>query len=207
MSEVQNSITADFNLKREDGSLIDSSEHSGALNYIEGLGMIIPGIEKALKGMDEGTKFDVSLDPEDMYGLKDDTKVMEVSAKDFHGSAEELEVGTIIEAHTQQGNQLMTVKSIEGDKIILDANHPLSGVKMQFSGTLSSVRPATEEEIKKLTSGGCGCGGHGEGEGCGSHGEGEGCGCGGHEEGEGCGCGSGSKEEGHSHEGCGCGNH
>ncbi|MDC7235142.1 MAG: peptidylprolyl isomerase [Spirochaetales bacterium] len=203
MSEVQNSITADFILKREDGSLIDSSEHSGALNYIEGLGMIIPGIEKALKGMAEGSTFDVTLDPEDMYGLKDENNVMEVSAQDFHGSASELSVGTIIEAHTPQGNKLMTVKSIEGDKIALDANHPLAGEKMQFSGTLNAVRPATEEEIKKLTSGGCGCGGHGDG--CGSHGEGEGCGCGGHEEGDSC-CGGGGHHD-HSHEGCGCGNH
>ncbi|QEN08398.1 peptidylprolyl isomerase [Oceanispirochaeta crateris] len=197
MSEVQNSITADFVLRRQDGSLVDSSEHSGALNYIEGLGMMVPGIEKALKGLEEGSEFDVVLDPVDMYGLKDESNVMEVSAKDFHGSATELEVGTIIEAHTPEGNKLMTVQTIEGDKIILDANHPLAGEHMKFSGTLNSVRPASEEEIAALTKKGCGCGGHGEG---------EGCGCGGHGEGEGEGCGCGGHGEGQS-EGCGCGNH
>jgi len=198
MSELQNSISADFVLRRQDGSLIDSSEHSGALNFVEGLGMMVPGIEKALKGLAEGSEFDVTLEPEDMYGLKDESNEMEVSAKDFHGTASELEVGTIIEAHTPEGNKLMTVKSIEGDKIILDANHPLAGEKMQFSGTVNSVRPASEDEIAALTKGGCGCGGHGEGESCG-------CGGKGHAEGEACGC--GGHGEGHSDGGCGCGNH
>ncbi len=119
MSNTQNSISAEFELKREDGSLIDSSEHSGVLNYIEGLGMIVPGIEKALQGREEGSDFDVVLAPEDMYGLRDEEKMMEVSAQDFHGSAEELSVGIIIEAHTPEGHKLMTVKSIEGDKILL----------------------------------------------------------------------------------------
>ncbi|MDA3956046.1 FKBP-type peptidyl-prolyl cis-trans isomerase [Oceanispirochaeta sp.] len=195
MSEVQNSITADFVLKRQDGTLIDSSEHSGAMNFIEGLNMMVPGIEKALKGLEEGTQFDITLDPADMYGLREESKVMEVSASDFHGAASELEVGTIIEAHTAEGKQLMTVKTIEGDKILLDANHPLAGESLQFSGTLQNVRPATEEELSALSKGGCGCGGHGEG--CGGHGEG-------HGDGEGCGC--DSKSEGQDG-GCGCGNH
>ncbi len=198
MSDVKNSISAEFTLKREDGSLIDSSEHSGALSYIEGLGMIVPGIEKALTGVTEGSEFDVVLDPADMYGLRDEESVMEVSAKDFHGAADELTVGIIIEAHTPEGNKLMTVKSIEGDKITLDANHPLAGEKMQFAGKLLSSRPASQEEIDRLTKGSGCCGGHG-------HGEGEGCGCGGEGHGDGNCC--GGEGHGHGEGGCGCGNH
>jgi len=194
MENTQNSVTAEFVLKREDGSLIDSSEHSGQLNYIEGLGMMVAGIEKALKGVKENEEFDVRLAPEDMYGLRDETKVMEVSADDFHGSADELEVGTIIEAHTQEGHKLMTVKSIEGKKIMLDSNHPLSGMTMLFSGKVLSSRPATQDEIDRLTKGGCGCGDHGDGESC----------CGGHE-GEDHECCGGEKSG--SEEGCGCGCH
>lgn len=192
MEDMRYSVSADFELKRQDGSLVDSSEHSGAINYIEGFGMMMPGIENALKGRKEGEEFNVTLAPEEMFGAKDETKTLEVSTKDFHGKADELEAGMIIEADSPEGLQLMTVVSIEGEKVLLDRNHPLAGMALQFSGKVINSRPATEEEIDKLTGkGGCGCDNHGS-EGCGCEGDGhgdEGCGCGGHDEKQGgCGC-------------------
>ena len=203
MEDIRNSISAEFVLKRQDGSLVDSSDHSGPINYIEGLGLMIPGIEKALKGRTEGEEFDLVLPPEDMYGLRDENKVLEVSSADYHGKAEDLEEGMIIEADTPEGLKLMTVKSLEGKKVILDTNHPLAGIPLQFSGKVVNSRPASQEEIDQLTHKGCGCGGHDEDhECCGGHGEEdhECCGGAGHEDGSEC-CG------GNSDGGCGCGNH
>ena len=110
MKDIQNSISAEFVLKRQDGSLVDSSEHSGPINYIEGLGMMVPGIEKALKGRSEGEEFDLSLNRKTCNGLRDEKNTMDVSAEDFHGKADELVEGMIIEAHTEAGPRLMTVK-------------------------------------------------------------------------------------------------
>ena len=181
MENIQNSVSAEFTLKREDGSLVDSSEHSGLINYIEGLNMMVPGIEKALKGRSEGEEFALTLDPADMYGLRDESLTLEVSVKDFHGKADELEEGMIIEADTGEGLKLMTVKSITGEKVVLDSNHPLAGMPLTFSAKVLNCRPATQEEIDKLTKGGCSCG---NGDDC--------CGGSGHDEGdEGCGCGCG----------------
>jgi FKBP-type peptidyl-prolyl cis-trans isomerase SlyD len=196
MDDIKNSVSAEFVLKRQDGTLVDSSEHSGCINYIEGLGMMVPGIEKALKGRREGEEFDLVLAPEDMYGLREESNTLEVSLQDFHGQAEELEEGAIIEAHTHEGPKLMTVKVIEGDKVVLDANHPLAGMPLMFSGKLMSYRPASQEEIDSLSKSGCGCGGN--------HGSGESCGCGGHghEEGGSC-CSTGAGEK----QGCACGQH
>ena len=196
MSDAKNNITADFVLSREDGSLVDSSERSGALNYIEGLGMMAPGIEKALSGLEEGSEFNVLLSPEDMYGQRDEEMRLEVSPADFNGQASQLEVGMIIEAQMGGGPRLMTVLSIDEEKVVLDANHPLAGVALRFTGTLSAVRPVTEEELAALTKGGCGCGGHGEEdhECCGGHGDDHEC------------CG-GSGHDGSGDSGCGCGNH
>ena len=194
MANIGNSITAEFVLKRPDGSLVDSSEHSGNINYIEGLGMMVPGIEKALKDRSDGEEFDLTLDPADMYGHRDEANIMEVSAADFHGKADELETGMIIEAHTEKGPQIMTVKSIEGDKVILDTNHPLAGMALQFSGKVINCRPATQEEVDRLTKSSCGCGcgdqdhdddheccgGEGGDDCCGGSDKSSDCGCSGH---------------------------
>ncbi|OQY31309.1 MAG: hypothetical protein B6241_14310 [Spirochaetaceae bacterium 4572_59] len=183
MEDIRYSISADFELKRQDGSLVDSSQHSGAINFIEGFGMMMPGIENALKGLKDEEEFNLSLVPEEMFGARDEEKLLEVSTKDFHGKADELEKGMIIEADGEDGLQLMTVVSIDGEKVILDRNHPLAGMTLQFSGKVINARPATEEEIDKLSSKGCGCGDHEDGqECCGEDGHGdegcdEGCSC------------------------------
>lgn len=201
MSDVKNNITADFVLSREDGSLVDSSERSGALNYIEGLGMMAAGIEKALNGLEEGSEFDVLLPPEDMYGQRDEDMRLEVSPSDFGAQASQIETGMIIEAQMGGGPRLMTVLSADGEKVVLDTNHPLAGVNLRFSGKVNAVRPATEEELAALTSSGCGCG-------CGGHdsgGDDHEC-CGGHSHGDDHEC-CGSHGGGHGEGGCGCGNH
>ena len=196
MSDVKNNITADFVLAREDGSLVDSSERSGALNYIEGLGMMVGGIEKALKGLEEGSEFDVVLPPEEMYGQRDEDMRLEVSPSEFNGQASQLEIGMIIEAQMGGGPRLTTVLSVDEEKVVLDTNHPLAGVPLRFSGKVNAVRPATEEELAALTKGGCGCGGH-------DHGDDHEC-CGGHDDGHEC---CGGQGDGHGDGGCGCGNH
>ncbi len=162
-----NSISIDFELKRKDGSLVDSSAHSGCLEYIEGLGMVPPGIERAISSLEEGEKFDVLLKAEDMYGMRDENNVMELPVESFHGEADELEAGIIIEADTPEGLRLMTVQSVNESTVILDANHPLAGEDLFFEGRVNRAAPATEEEIALLTqeSCSCGCGGHGE-DGC-----------------------------------------
>ncbi len=219
-----NLVRADFELKRKDGSLVDSSAHSGCLEYVEELGMVPPGIEKALSGLAENTEFDVILKAEDMYGLRDEENLVEVPAEGFHGGAGELEEGVLIEADTPEGLKVMTVKSVHSGKVILDANHPLAGEDLIFTGRIKKAAPATKKEIEALTKSCC-CGHehhdhdhqHGHGECCGGHGHhdheehcrgshgqgrghhhdhGEHC-CGGHGEGHG---------HNHGHGGC-CGQH
>ena len=68
------------------------------------------------------------------------------------------------------------VDKVEDDGVTVDANHPLAGLSLQFTGTVLENREATTAEIQSMLNhmGGCeGCGG-----GCGEGGCGEG-GCGG----------------------------
>jgi FKBP-type peptidyl-prolyl cis-trans isomerase SlyD len=67
---------------------------------------------------------------------------------------------------------IVTVRGIEGEELLLDANHPLAGVDLEFEVELLAVRAATAEEIEHGHAhgdGGC-CGGQGHGE-CGGSGE------------------------------------
>jgi FKBP-type peptidyl-prolyl cis-trans isomerase SlyD len=43
---------------------------------------------------------------------------------------------------------MLTVTRIEGDKITVDANHPLAGQTISFEVTVKGIRDATLEEIR-----------------------------------------------------------
>jgi FKBP-type peptidyl-prolyl cis-trans isomerase SlyD len=71
----------------------------------------------------------------------------------------ELNVGDTFRAGEDQFAPVVVVAGIEGDEVLLDANHPLAGVALTFDIELVAARPATAEELRHghaHGAGGCG---------------------------------------------------
>lgn len=169
-------VSIDYTLKDSTGNLIDSSDGGDPLTYLHGNGNIIPGLERNLEGKQAGDKLSCVIEAGDAYGERDDSLVFKVKKDDFDGA--EVEVGMQFEAHGEDGAQIVTVVSVEGDEVTIDANHPLAGEKLHFDVKVTEVREATAEELEHgHVHGGCECGCEDDCE--------EGCGC----SDEGCGCG------------------
>jgi FKBP-type peptidyl-prolyl cis-trans isomerase SlyD len=43
---------------------------------------------------------------------------------------------------------LYTVVEVTDDEVTVDGNHPLAGKTLRFSGVVTDVRPATQEELE-----------------------------------------------------------
>jgi FKBP-type peptidyl-prolyl cis-trans isomerase SlyD len=140
-------VTIDYTLKDEKGEVLDSSERSGELSYIHGVGQLIPGLEEALEGHDEGEQVETTLNPQQAYGEYDDQLQFNVP-KERMPEDSSLEVGQQFEAQTSQGQrQVVTLTSVGSQEVTLDANHPLAGQELTFDVTVKSVRDATQEEL------------------------------------------------------------
>jgi FKBP-type peptidyl-prolyl cis-trans isomerase SlyD len=179
-------VTIDYELKDDEGNILDSSKDNGPLPYIHGHANIIPGLEEALLGKQVGEALKVSIPANKAYGEYEDSLVQKVK-KEFFEPADHLREGVQFQAQTDMGTRIFTVVTIEGDDVTVDGNHPLAGMTLHFDVKITEVRAATEEEMK-----------HGH-----LHG-GAGC-CGGDHDGGHC-----SDEHGHSHDehgGGGCCNH
>lgn len=139
-------VSIDYTLTNDGGDTLDTSKDREPLTYIHGLGYIIPGLENALEGKKTGDSLKVSVKPEDAYGVYNNDLNFEME-KEKLGQIENLTVGMQVQMQTEQGPVVLAVKSIETDKVILDANHPLAGENLHFDITVKDVRDATEEEI------------------------------------------------------------
>ena len=141
-----NVVSFHYTLTNAEGETLDKSQGE-PLAYLQGAGNIIPGLEKALEGKAVGDKFTVTIPAAEGYGEYNPDLVQEVPAQMFQG-VENIEAGMQFQAQTDDGVQIVTVKAIEGENIIVDANFPLAGQDLTFEVEIVEVRDASAEEIE-----------------------------------------------------------
>ncbi len=130
-----------------DGEVIDSSVETGPIEFIQGTGHIIPGLEKELNGMEIDEAKEVDVAPEDGYGEINPDAMVEIPINEFPTEIP-VEPGTLLQVRDGQGNILdARIESVIGDRIRLDFNHPLAGKELHFSVKVVSLRNPSEEEI------------------------------------------------------------
>jgi FKBP-type peptidyl-prolyl cis-trans isomerase SlyD len=118
------------------------------VSYVHGSGAdLFPKIEQALEGRAIGDRVAVQLTPADAFGDRDPKLTF---TDDIENAPPELRrIGAEFEAQNAKGESIMlTVTRIEGDKITVDANHPLAGQNISFEVTVRDIRDATPEEIR-----------------------------------------------------------
>ena len=139
-------VSMHYTLTDNEGNIIDSSEGQEPLAFLHGAGNIIPGLEKALVGKVEGDTLKVSIEPEEGYGVVDETLIQTVDKGVFQG-VETVEVGMGFESQAPDGAvHHIVVKAVEGDNVTIDANHPLAGVALNFDVEIVEIRIPSEEE-------------------------------------------------------------
>ena len=172
----QTVVQMHYTLKDDNGNTIDSSVGKEPLEYIQGLGMIVPGLEKAMVGKSVGDKFEVVVLPAEGYGEYNKGLVSEIPKTAFQG--DDVQVGMTFYAQTPNGILPIRILEVKEDKVTVDANHELAGKNLNFAIEVVSVRQATEKELESLQHHHCHCHDHeDEHECCGGKGHGEGHEC------------------------------
>ncbi|HJJ37672.1 MAG TPA: peptidylprolyl isomerase [Methanocorpusculum sp.] len=122
-----------------DGTRFDSSEGRDLLEFIVGSGMVVPGFDAAVLGMEIGETKSVTISPADAYGEKTDEMTVEIPRGEF-GEGFTAEPGEQLMIQLGDGNQIpVTITKIDEDTVTLDANHPLAGKTLVFTITLAEI--------------------------------------------------------------------
>lgn len=140
-------VTIHYTLTDESGEIIDSSEGQEPLAYLHGAGNLIPGLERELVGKTAGASLKTTIAPEDGYGEFHPELVETVPREAFEG-VDQIEAGMAFEAEGSDGQaRRIVVKEVSDDGIVIDGNHPLAGVELNFDVQVVDVREASEEEV------------------------------------------------------------
>ena len=142
-------VSLDYSLRDDDGNLLDASDGEGGepIDYIHGYGMLVPGLEAALAGLATGDEREFVISAEDGYGEHDAELMLTVDRTQFPDPGK-VKPGDEFLAEAPDGDELpMRVVEVNGDSVVVDANHPLAGLALHYKVKILVVRAATEEEV------------------------------------------------------------
>lgn len=124
----------------DDGSKFDSSlDRNEPLSFVAGVGMMIPGFDRAVVDMEVGERRSIHLEPTDAYGEYNKDMVIVSKYSDLPGS-ENLEIGQNVMLMNEMGMRFpVTVTAKDDDSITLDGNHRLAGKALNFDIVLVDV--------------------------------------------------------------------
>jgi len=151
-------ISVEYEGTLNDGKVFDSNKGRDPLKFKVGVGMVIPGFDNGVVGMNIGEEKTVDISAELAYGPKN-TEVAKIP-KELLNGIKELEEGKEITVMSGVGLLSIFISKIEETTIDAILNHPLAGKDLRFKikllEILSSEEAAKMEEEMQAHS----CGGH-----------------------------------------------
>jgi len=143
MAQAKNGdkIKVHYTGKFEDGTVFDTSEERGPLEFTIGDGEVIPGFENSIIGMEVDERKTITVPPEEAYGPKREELIWERKKSEFPeriSPAVGKQVGVRLnQPDTPLINAIIT--DVSEDTVTLDANHPLAGKTLVFDIELVGI--------------------------------------------------------------------
>lgn len=123
----------------DDGTIFDSSLEREPFEFTLGQGMVIPGFEDAVVGMDVGDTKTVNIPTDQAYGPYRDELLVAVERSQVPPNIEP-DVGVELQIRTPEGTVTnVTITEMDENSITLDANHPLAGQDLIFEIKLVEI--------------------------------------------------------------------
>jgi FKBP-type peptidyl-prolyl cis-trans isomerase SlyD len=142
---IKRNVVADiyYQLKDEDGNIVDSNEGYSPLQYLHGYNNILPALQEVLEGLSAHEVRYIILKPEQSYGTYNGALVCEVDRNEL-AHVTELREGSLVQS---EDGQELTITALTNERVTLDGNHPLAGKTLHVFVQVAAVREATNEEI------------------------------------------------------------
>ncbi|MBX2931223.1 MAG: peptidylprolyl isomerase [Chitinophagaceae bacterium] len=127
--------------KLTDGTTFDSSKGREPLEFELGSGMVIPGFDNGVTGMNVGETKTINIPAAEAYGESNPDMILEYPKNQFPADVTP-EIGMQLTMHNGAGQQFnVSIIEVKEEAVVLDANHPLAGKELIFDLELVEIKP------------------------------------------------------------------
>lgn len=134
-------VRVEFTGTLEDGTVFDSSELNGPLEFVTDCGQIIEALDRIIQNMEVGEERTVTIPAAEAYGEWDERNVQPRDLR-YIPNAEELPVGQVINFFGPVGQKVPAkVLRIDDTYAYLDFNHRLAGKDLTYELKVVEILP------------------------------------------------------------------
>jgi len=144
---MQSLVLMHYSIALTDGTVIESSFDDEPVEVTMGKNHLTEGMELAIYGLKAGDTQTLTLTPEQCFGERDEDNIHNMPLSDFDDDLKP-EIGLTYAFGTHEGNDITgTVRSIKGDDVEVDFNHPLAGHTLVFTVEIIDINNAHAQVI------------------------------------------------------------
>ncbi len=144
---IEKDKVAELHYKLYEGdTLLEDSAKGDPLLYLHGHGGIFEKIERALDGKQKGDSLEVTLQPFEAYGERQDNAVQRVPIK-YLMPKRKPRVGEVFQVNTENGPTQVLILKLGKFNVDVDLNHPFAGKVLRFEIDIRGVREASKAEL------------------------------------------------------------
>ena len=123
-------------------------QHDIPVGYVQGANSgILPAIETAVEGRKIGERIEISLTPEEGYGLRDESLVFTDDIENVPPQFRRIGAEVMFENESGE-TKVFYVTAMDDGKLTLDGNPSLAGQTVTCLVNVMDIRDATPEEIR-----------------------------------------------------------
>jgi peptidylprolyl isomerase len=117
----------------KDGTIVGSITDKEPLQFTVGKGQVIPGLEEAVEGMEQGETKDITIPSDKAFGPRKEEMVRVVDRNKLPADLK-VNVGMKLQTKNKDGQTIdLTVIDVSESTVTLDFNHPLAGKELLFN--------------------------------------------------------------------------
>ncbi len=139
-----------YRVRVVDGPVLKGAGEREVMDFVTGYRHVVPGLERRLVGHSPGESLSFTVPADEAFGPRHQELVFEKSKTDFHfPPGFEPHVGMELPLVTRGSGAPDTVmiREVRQDTIVVDLNHPLAGLALQYDLEIIEARPAKESDV------------------------------------------------------------
>ena len=131
LADKGTTVTLRYSIILEDGRQVDA-QNTKPLTFTIGAGKVFEALEQGVIGMSLNEVRDITVRPEQGYGVYNHDLVLQVDREAFPEDMR-LVPGRTVQYQNRDGERAnFVVREVGGDRVTLDGNHPLAGQELIY---------------------------------------------------------------------------
>ena len=141
--DYNSKITMHYSISNDKGLVFESTFDKQPITFVVGDGTIPQKLEVTLYGLEVNKTQSLLIEPKDAFGIKDENKTKTIEKSSFP-NAEMIKMNNVIEIDTKdhenkKTTSLAIIKEINKETVVLDLNHPLAGIPIEFKVKIVNI--------------------------------------------------------------------